>query len=151
MLSGHFDILLLSLGLISCILISWISHRLALLNSDSHTLAFSLKLPKFLPWFFIEVIKSNLEVSWRILHPKLPICPIIHSVPVSQHNDIGKAVYANCITLTPGTYSLDINSDFIEVHSLTKELAEHLNQGEMGKRILALETKPFSNQPFTKN
>ena len=103
-------------------------------------------MPRFLPWFFIEVVKSNMEVSWRILHPKLPISPTISSVPVTKHNTIGKAVYANCITLTPGTYSLDINSDFIKVHSLTKKLAEDLDQGKMSKRILALQNDFADNE-----
>lgn len=151
LLSGHFNPLLLSLGLISCIFVAWISHRLALLSPSSSALRFNLKLPKFLPWLFLDILKSNLEVSWRILHPKLPISPTISCVPISQHNDIGKAVYANCITLTPGTYSIDINPDFIEVHSLTKELAEGLDQGEMGKRILALESKFFASDTLPKN
>ena len=139
LLSGHLDPLLICLGIISCLFITWVSLRLSLLDLESHRLQFNLNLPKFLPWFFIEVVKSNIEVSWRILHPKLPINTNISSVPVSQHSDLGKVVYANCITLTPGTYSIDINPDFIEVHSLTKKLAANLHEGEMGKRILALE------------
>ena len=59
--------------------------------------------------------------------------------PVDE-SEVGKAVYANCITLTPGTYCIDINSAVIEVHSLTKNLAHNLQQGEMNKRILALES-----------
>lgn len=139
LLSGHFDALLLFLGILSCVFVAWLSHRLALLDPNSHALRFNLNLPRFLPWFFLEVIKSNLDVSWRILHPKLPIDPNISTVPISQHSDLGKAVYANCITLTPGTYSLDINTDVIKVHSLTKELADHLQKGEMSKRILSLQ------------
>ena len=100
------------------------------------------KIPRFLPWYFLEVIKSNLDVSWRILHPKLPIKPNISTVPISQHSEVGKTVYANCITLTPGTYSMDISPNSIKVHSLTKEHADNLQQGEMDKRILALEVNP---------
>jgi len=142
LLSGHLDAFLLLLGILSCLLVAWLSHKLALFDPNSHTLRLSINLPRFLPWFFIEVVKSNLDVSWRILHPKLPISPNISTVPVSQHSDVGKAVYANCITLTPGTYSLDINADVIEVHSLTKQLADNLQQGKMSKRISALEVKP---------
>jgi multicomponent Na+:H+ antiporter subunit E len=120
--------------------VAWLSHKLALLNSDFQTLRFNLNLPKFLPWFFIELVKSNLDVSWRILHPTLSIQPNISTVPITKHSEVGKAVYANCITLTPGTYSIDINSAVIEVHSLTKNLAHDLQRGEMSKRILALES-----------
>ena len=142
LLSGHLQPLLLSLGAISCLGIAWISLKLAVLNPNADTLRLTLKLPKFLPWFFIEVVKSNLDASWRILHPKLPISPTVSSIPVSEHNEVGKVVYANCITLTPGTYSLDISADFIKVHSLSKRAAGELEKGLMGKRILALETSP---------
>lgn len=144
LLSGHLDALLLCLGMISCLFVTWLSHRLALLDPNLHALRFNLNLPKFLPWFFLEIIKSNLDISWRILHPKLPISPNISVVPISQHNKVGKAVYANCITLTPGTYTLDINSDVIKVHSLTNKSSENLQQEKMSKRILALETNPSS-------
>ena len=146
LLSGHFNSLLLSLGVLSCIFVAWLALKLELLNPKSDTLWLTLKLPIFLPWFFVEVVKSNLEVSWRILHPKLPISPTISTVPITQHNEVGKAVYANCITLTPGTYSLDINSDVIEVHSLTTKLADELGHGEMGKRILALQNKHIERE-----
>ena len=142
LLSGHFDSLLLTLGSFSCVFVAWVSEKLGLFSSNFSTLKLNLKLPKFLPWFFIEVVKSNLDVSYRILHPKLPIEPNIMTLDTSQHGDLATAVYANCITLTPGTYSLDLDSNSIEVHSLTKALAEDLQTGEMSKRISALESQP---------
>ncbi len=142
LLSGHLhDPLLLSLGAFSCLMTAWLTHRLNLANRDLSTLRFNLNLPKFLPWFFIEIIKSNLHICKLILQPKLDIDPEIINVPVSEHNHVAKAVYANCITLTPGTYSLDINTDHIIVHALTAEIAEELQEGEMGKRILTLQSK----------
>ena len=141
LLSGHFGPLLLSLGALSCVFVAWVSEKLGLFSSNFSTLKLNFKLPTFLPWFFIEVVKSNLDVSFRILHPKLPIEPNIMTLDASQHGDLATAVYANCITLTPGTYSLDLDSNSIEVHSLTKALADDLKTGEMSKRILALESR----------
>lgn len=142
LLSGHIhDPLLLGLGAISCLITAWFTHRLALANSDLSTLRLNINLPKFLPWFIIEIIKSNLHVCKLILQPKLAIDPKIFTVPVSKHNHVAKAVYANCITLTPGTYSLDVNPDNIVVHALTSDIANDLQKGEMGKRILSLQTK----------
>lgn len=141
LLSGHIGILLLSLGVISCVFVAWVSEKLDLFSKDFSTLKFNLKLPSFLPWFIFEVIKSNIDVSLRILHPKLPIEPNIITLDASQHSDLATAIYANCITLTPGTYSLDLDENSIEVHSLTKALAQDLRTGEMSKRISALESK----------
>lgn len=145
LLSGHYGNLLLSLGALSCVFVAWISEKLGLFSSNFSTLKFNLKLPTFLPWLFVEIIKSNIDVCCRILHPKLPIDPQFVTVKASQHSDIARAVYANCITLTPGTYSLDINEESIEVHALTKQLADDVQQGEMSKRLIALEPKPHTD------
>lgn len=139
LLSGHLGILLLSLGIASGSLVAWLIHRLALQNPDFSTLYFSLNLPRFLPWFFLEVVRSNLDVSWRILHPKLPISPNISTVSTSKLNNVATTAYANCITLTPGTYTLNVDDQTIEVHSLTQETAEKLQQGKMKERISVLQ------------
>ena len=139
-LSGHYNSLLLTFGVLSCLFVSWIAYKMELLSSDSSTLKFNLKLPFFMPWFFIEIIKSNLEVCRRILSPKLPIEPTFITVDASQLDDLGKAVFANCVTLTPGTYSVDTHSDNIEIHALTKKFAEDVQNGELSKRIAKLET-----------
>ena len=141
LLSGHFGVFLLSLGALSCVFVAWVSEKLDLFSKDFSTLKFNLKLPGFLPWFIFEVIKSNIDVSLRILHPKLPIEPNIITLDASQHSDLATAIYANCITLTPGTYSLDLDENSIEVHSLTKIVAQDLQTGEMSRRISALESK----------
>ena len=141
LLSGHFGALLLSLGAFSCIFVAWVSEKFGLFNNDYSALKLNLKMPAYLPWFFFEVIKSNVDVTWRILHPKLPIKPNIMTLDATQHGDLATAIYANCITLTPGTYTLDLDENSIEVHSLTIALAEDLQTGEMSRRILALESK----------
>lgn len=139
LLSGHYTPLLLTFGILSCIFVAWIAYKLGLINSKSNTLKFNLKLPMFMPWFFIEIIKSNLDVCKRILDPRLPIDPKFVTVNASQLGDLGKAVFANCITLTPGTYSVDTDADSIEVHALTSEVAEEVQKGELSQRIAKLE------------
>lgn len=139
LLSGHLAPLLLILGVLSSLFATWLAYKLELFDSHFSALRFNLNLPRFMPWFLLELIKSNLDVSWRILHPKLPIDPNTSIVPVSQHGDVAKAVYANCITLTPGTYSLSIDTETITVHALTKALTDGLQRGEMSRRIAALE------------
>jgi len=144
LLSGHYNAMLLTLGALSCVFVAWLSERFGLFSDNFSTLKFNLKLPLFLPWFFVEIIKSNLDVCWRILHPKLPIDPKFVRVDAAKHSDMGRSVYANCITLTPGTYSLDIDAESIEVHSLTTQLADDLQTGAMSKRLIALDNDNHS-------
>ena len=147
LLSGYFKPLLLILGVLSCTLVAWLTHKLDLFGGFFSVLRFNFGLPKLVPWLLLEIIKSSLYVSWRILHPRLPISPTTITVSTTGHGDVAKALYANCITLTPGTYSLNINTDTITAHALTDTLADNLQQGEMSKRIKALESdkdKPAS-------
>ena len=148
LLSGYFKPLLLILGVLSCVFVAWLTRKLDLFGNFFYVLRFNFGVPRLMPWLLLEIIKSSLYVSWRILHPKLPISPDIVTVSTAGHDDVAKALYANCITLTPGTYSLSVNTDTITVHALTQTLANDLQQGEMSKRIKALESgngKPSSD------
>ena len=64
----------------------------------------------------IEIIKANLDVAWRIVHPKLPIKPGIVVIRTELRQDIAKMILANSITLTPGTFTLDIIDDELLIH-----------------------------------
>jgi len=63
----------------------------------------------YLPRFFWEVIKANIDVAYRVLHPKLPINPGIVKVKTSLKSDTALTFLANSITLTPGTLTVDID------------------------------------------
>ncbi|PLX05965.1 MAG: hypothetical protein C0596_15835 [Marinilabiliales bacterium] len=71
--------------------------------------------------FIIELIKSNLDVAYRVISPKLPINPGIVKVKTVLNTEIGLMILANSITLTPGTLSVDIRDEFIYVHWIDVE------------------------------
>jgi len=61
-------------------------------------------------------------------------------VKASQKTHLGMVAYANSITLTPGTVSVDLREDGeITVHALTLEAAEDLQAGVMDRRVVRLE------------
>jgi len=80
-------------------------------------------------------VRSNIDVARRILSPGVPISPKLIEVPASQRTDLGKVIYANSITLTPGTISIRIRDGMILVHALSEEAADELLQGEMDRRV----------------
>ena len=49
-----------------------------------------------------------------------------------------KTLYANSITLTPGTLTTDVRDDYFLVHSLSREGLEELRHGEMQRRVRRL-------------
>lgn len=65
---------------------------------------------------FIEIVKANLDVAYRVIHPKMPIKPGIIIIKTELKQDIAKMILANSITLTPGTFTLDIKGDELLIH-----------------------------------
>jgi multicomponent Na+:H+ antiporter subunit E len=65
---------------------------------------------------FKEIIKANLDVAYRVIHPKMPIRPGIVVIKTTLKQDIAKMILANSITLTPGTFTLDILGDTLLIH-----------------------------------
>lgn len=90
-------------------------------------------------WLFIYifvlayyVIKGGLDVSYRVLHPRMPIRPGIIKIRSVLQTDTGRTALANCITLTPGTLTIDVTDDgvfyihWLNVLSLDEEEAAKL-------------------------
>ena len=139
-LSGHFDPLLLSLGLLSAATVTLVSHRMGVIDAEGQPLELMPGRLRYAPWLAKEIVRACIDVAWRIVQPSLPIQPTIIRVPANQRTVTGRVSFANSITLTPGTISLDVLEKQIEVHALTAESAADLESGEMGKRVEHLET-----------
>lgn len=79
-----------------------------------------------------EIIKANFDVAYRVLHPKMPIKPGIVIIKTELKQDIAKILLANSITLTPGTFTLDIKNDELLIHWIYVRSEE---KGESTKKI----------------
>ena len=83
-----------------------------------------LKLtPKAIAYWFIyifvfigELIKSNFDVARRVISPKLPINPGIVEVKTKLKSKLGRMILTNSITLTPGTFTVELLDDRIFIH-----------------------------------
>ena len=72
----------------------------------------------YVPLFFWECFKANLDVAYRVSHPAVPIHPGIVKVKTSLRSDLGLTFLANSITLTPGTLTVDVDKEngYLYVH-----------------------------------
>lgn len=70
----------------------------------------------YVPIFLWECLKANLDVAYRVIHPKMPIKPGIVKVRTNLKTDTAKTFLANSITLTPGTLSVDIEDQYLYIH-----------------------------------
>ena len=136
--SGYFQGFLLSLGLFSVIGVMLLTWRMDVLDHGHPTFNFSARLPYFIAWLSWEIIKSNIDVVKCILLPSR-IRPTVLTLKASQQSEVGRVIYANSITMTPGTVTLDIQGDTLEVHALTRVAAEGLKAGEMDRQVKRLE------------
>jgi len=76
-----------------------------------------LYLLLYIPIFLFYCILANIDVAYRVLHPKLPIKPGIVKVKTSLTTLTGRVALANSITLTPGTLTVELTRDgYLYVH-----------------------------------
>ncbi len=138
-LSGYFQPLLLVLGVVSTLIVLFIALRMEVVDRESHPVHLTLRLPLYWLWLLWEIVKSNVVVARLIWSPSLPISPTVFQVPTSQKSQLGQVVYANSITLTPGTVSMTLENNQVRVHALTEDIAKDLQTGAMDRRVTALE------------
>lgn len=137
--SGLYNGLLLSLGLVSIWFSIWLSLRMGIIDDESQPLHLSRKLPGYYLWLAKKIIQSNIDVLLLIWRGPGAISPCVATLPCEQRSEISKVIYANSITLTPGTVAMDLGDDTVLVHSLTTAAIEELQQGEMAARVNRLE------------
>ena len=139
MWSGHTDPLLVGLGVASCLAVLWLSWALDVLDKSEGPLRLGHRPLLYVPWLLWQIAVANVHVARVILDPRLPIKPQMLRLRGSQRTDLGRVIYGNSITLTPGTVALDVREDRILVHALTETSAQGLLEGEMDRRVTRLE------------
>ena len=137
--SGHYNYLILTLGAASIAIVVLIAHRMDVVDHESQTIRLSLEYPRFGFWLIKEIVVANLTVVKHIWLGNKTITPTVKVIKASQTTDVGKVIYANSITLTPGTVTLGLVNDEIMVHALIQENIVALESGDMDSRVSRLE------------
>jgi multicomponent Na+:H+ antiporter subunit E len=138
LLSGKFDPFHMSLGLVSCAIVSYLSADL-LFPSRVTKGAFGqwLRFVKYIPWLLIQIVKASLHVTYLVFHPRMMdlIDPRIIKFRSKLTSDLALVTFANSITLTPGTITVyvSVDGDF-KVHAIDKASGDPL-PGEMEAKI----------------
>lgn len=135
LLSGHLDALLLVLGALSCIFVGWLAQRMAIVDEESYPFSLSLRLPVYWAWLLKEIVKSNLDVARRALGSRARVAPVVADIEAGQRTDLGQVVFANSITLTPGTVSLEVRPGRIRVHAIHREVLDGLRDSGMNEHV----------------
>jgi multicomponent Na+:H+ antiporter subunit E len=140
-LSGHYTPFLIVAGIVSSLAIAAFGLRVGYADDEGHPVEFLPRALLYWPWLVVEIAKSAWDVARIIVDPKLPISPRLIRSKTSQRTAVGIATYANSITLTPGTITVEVNrrdQEFL-VHALTAAGAAGVEEGGMDRRVTAFE------------
>ncbi len=119
--SGAYDLQHILFGLVLALLVAVFSRDLFIQPGEKavprlKTVALTLA---YLAFLAKEIIMSNIAVAKIVLNPKMPISPGIAKFKTPLKKDVFKVFLANSITLTPGTFTIDIIDDYFYVHAIT--------------------------------
>ncbi|MEM6793946.1 MAG: Na+/H+ antiporter subunit E [Acidobacteriota bacterium] len=136
--SGHFTLdhgLLMALGLLSALLVTALCRRMGIVDDEAMPLLVFARGLAFLPWLSLQITLSCLDVLRRSLSPGTRLSPEVLEVEGDQESDLGLVVYANSLTLTPGTVSIDTYEQRITVHAISRRAADDLEAGAMNRWV----------------
>jgi len=146
LLSGHYEALILAFGAISSLLVTYVAWRMDREDQYAFPLIFNPRLVLYWAWLVREILKANVNVARIILTPSLPISPIMVPFRACMKCDLARMIYANSITLTPGTITTGTDGDILRIHALTWHDVDGREEDEMGDHICGLEC-PWSRKP----
>lgn len=146
LMSGLFKPILIAFGIISSALCVGLMARLGLLRADGFiaTLRFR-SMVSYLGWLTVEILKADWMIAKAILTEDDRNQRFI-KVPTTQRSDIGKAVFANSITITPGTVTVETEADHFLIHALTDDAADRKALSHLGDRVTQLERSSQSGE-----
>jgi len=134
LLSGEFTVILVVSAVVSSLLVASISSDL-FIEKDANVgrgLKRSIRFVPYIFWLIWQIVKANIDVVYRTLHPQMPIDPCVVKFKADLKTGLGIATLSNSITLTPGTVTLSANDrgEYI-VHALSSKHADELLSGGM--------------------
>lgn len=136
-LSGHYEWWLLAFGASLSIIVIAFCYGKQIADPEGAPYGMIPRGVVYWPWLVWQIILSGLRVSRLILDPKLPISPTLVKVDAKQNTAVGLVSYANSITLTPGTISIEASEKgrCIWVHAIEKSGAEGFADDEMNRKV----------------
>ncbi|MEN6543177.1 Na+/H+ antiporter subunit E [Parvibaculum sp.] len=138
-LSGHYTPFLLAMGILSVLLVMAVMQRMDAIAPELTMRHLRPRLLAYWCWLAVEILKSCIAVSRIILSRRPAIAQRFISVPTSQTSDMGRVIFANSITLTPGTVTVETRDGDFTVHALNDAAADPRAFAAMDARVSAIE------------
>lgn len=142
LMSGVYKPLIVWLGVASSIIAVYVVRRM---DNAADTDRLEVRLKPFgiifyWIWLMVEIAKANWVVTKIILSPKMTLNRNFFKTPYTQKTDLGQTIFANSITLTPGTISVEVEEDFFWVHAVSYSDDDIEALADMDRRVSAIES-----------
>lgn len=132
--SGHYKPLMLGFGAVSAAITLFLCARLKIIDREGGPYVRLMGWLAYYPWLGWEVVKSNWVVIKACLRADLDISPALVKVKTICKSDLAKVTFANSITMTPGTVTVEIEGDKLLVHGLYEANTVPEGFAEMDRR-----------------
>lgn len=142
--SGLLDAFHLTLGVISCGLVTWLSADLLFEDRGipiRRRLVQTWRFAGYMVWLLWQIVLSNIAVLKLAFGERHLLQPQIVRYETELKSDFEKFLLANSITLTPGTVTIKIIGNTFYIHSIDDASVAGLN-GEMDRRIAWIFAEP---------
>jgi multicomponent Na+:H+ antiporter subunit E len=154
-LSGKLEVKYLVFGVASAALVTFVTQDLLEPKASQRKTPWGVavllkagwRLFSYFVWLIYEIVQSNLQVAYIVLHRKLPIKPGLLRFRTRLRSPVGQVILANSITLTPGTITVDLSEGTYLVHALVPEAAGALLEEKMQAKLEAIFGEPEEPQP----
>ena len=140
LMSGIYKPMIVGFGAMSALIATYVIHRMNVVDQNKIPLKLHpVRMVQYLWWLMAEVAKSNITVTKTILARDMPIRQNLFSVDCTPKNEVAQVMFANSITLTPGTITVETEDRHFLVHALSYSEDDPVALAEMGARVKTVE------------
>lgn len=134
-LSGSLHMGHLGLGLACAFAIAWVNTG----RRESTFTPFPwLRFLLYLPWLLSRIVLSSLHLTALILHPRLPIAPLLVPYRTALRDHRAVVLLGQSVTLTPGTITVEVAPRELLIHAMDEQSATDLTSGRLEAKIAGL-------------
>lgn len=138
LLSGYIQPLLLGFGAASVAVVLLIIKRMDDIDKEPLQTGTGLKFIQYIPYLIGQIIRSSIQVTQLIWGSPVKLTPALAKVKAKDIPQHKRVLYANSITLTPGTLAVDLVDDELTVHALQKSSIDELAEGDMERKVASI-------------
>ncbi len=135
-MSGLFKPLIIGFGVASVLVVALVTWRMD--RTDGDRLLMQLKplaFAGYILWLLVEIARANWAVTKIVLSPRIRTRQHLFPVRTTQATDLGQVIFANSITLTPGTITVETEPGRFLVHALDYSADDNLALADMDARV----------------